>query len=246
MRIHILACRVFTREFSALIPECENDIDVTWLPQGLHDTPVILHNYLEEKLEEIYMQLEKKQLRKKPDVIVLGYGLCAKSIVGLTAKEIPLVVPRTDDCIGVFLGSQKRYLDYFHRYQGTFWLNAQWVADIPDIDEDYDDRLREEYMEQYDDEDTVDYLMEMHDESLRNYKYVGFIGTDTYNDDKARETACRFAERKGLEFFEKDGDRRMLNKIFSGDFGDETDFLTVPPGYRIEFSNGPEKIIAVK
>ena len=244
MRIHIIGCRVLTRELSALIADCENDIDVTWLPQGMHDTPVILHDYLEEKLNELSLQIEKKQQRRKPDFIVLGYGLCSKSIVGLAAKDIPLVVPRTDDCIAIFLGSQKRYLKYFREYQGTFWLNSRWVTEIPDLDEDYDEVLRQEYMEQYDDEDTVDYLMEMHNESLRNYRYVGYIGTDTYRDDKERAKAQAFAARKGFTFFEKAGDGRMLKAMVNGDFNEE-DFLIVPPGYRIEFSSGPEKVTAV-
>ena len=244
MRIHIIACRVFTRELSALIADCENDIDVTWLPQGMHDTPVILHDFLEEKLKELYTQIGKKQQRRIPDYIVLGYGLCSKSIVGLEAKDIPLVVPRTDDCIALFLGSQKRYLDYFHKYQGTYWLNSRWVTEIPDLDEDYDEQLRKEYMEQYDDEDTVEYLMEMHDEALKNYKYVGYIGTDTYCDERERAAARNYADRKGFTFFEKDGDNRLLKAIVSGNFNDD-EFLVVPPGHRIEFSSGPEKVIAV-
>ena len=39
MRIHIIACRVLTRELSYLISQSPHTVDVTWLPQGLHDTP---------------------------------------------------------------------------------------------------------------------------------------------------------------------------------------------------------------
>lgn len=244
MRIYILGCRVLTRELSALIADCRNDIDIAWLPQGMHDTPVILHDQLEKALEELYRHIDKKMQKRVPDYIVLGYGLCSKSIVGLTARSIPLVAPRTEDCIGLFLGSQQRYLDYFSRYQGTYWLNSRWVEDCPDIDDDFEERLREEYMEQYEDEDTVDYLMDMHKESLRNYRYVGYIGTETFDDAREKEQARKFASRSGLDFFEKKGDNRILKKMVNGDF-DEENFLIVPPGFRIEYSNGPERIIAV-
>ena len=244
MRIHILGCRVLTRELSALIPDCENDIDVTWLPQGMHDTPVILHDHLAAALDELYRQIDRKMQKRVPDYIVLGYGLCSKAIEGLTARDIPLVAPLTDDCIGLFLGSQERYLEYFHRYEGTYWLNSRWVADCPDIDDGYEDRLREEYMEQYEDEDTVDYLMDMYRENLRNYRYVGYIGTDTFDDAREKEQAKRFAARTGLGFLEKKGDNSLLRKMVQGDF-DEKDFLIVPPGHRIVYSNSQERIIAV-
>ena len=244
MRIYILGCRVLTRELSALIAGSKNDIDLAWMPQGMHDTPVILHNQLESALEELYRQIDKKMQKRVPDYIVLGYGLCSKSIVGLKAEKIPLVAPRTEDCIGLFLGSQERYLDYFTRYQGTYWLNSRWVEDCPDIDDDFEDRLREEYMEQYEDEDTVDYLMDMHRESLRNYQYVGYIGTDTFDDTREKEQAKKFAARNSLQFLEKEGNNCILQKMVNADF-DEKNFLIVPPGYKIEYTNGPERIIAV-
>ena len=245
MRIHILACRVMTRELSALIANCDNDIDMTWMPQGMHDTPVLLHNYLEEQLNELYRLLEKKAMKRTPDYIVLGYGLCSKSIVGLTAKDIPLVAPRVEDCIGLFLGSQDRYLDYFSRYKGTFWLNSRWVSDLPDIDDDFEEKLRAQYMEQYDDdEETVDYLMEMHASDVGNYSSVGYIRTDTFDDVRERAQAERYAQKNGLKYFEVEGDNSLFGKIVRGDF-DEKNFLIVPPGYKIEYSNGPERIIAV-
>ncbi len=228
-----------------MIADCENDIDLTWLPQGMHDTPVILHDHLEKSLEELYAMLEKKSMKRRPDYIVLGYGLCSKSIVGLTAKDIPLVAPRVEDCIGLFLGSQDRYLEYFNKYKGTYWLNSRWVSDCPDIDENYKEQLAKEYMEQYDDEDTVEYLLEMYDSELRNYNNVGYIRTDTFNDEKERAKAGAFAGRNGLKYFEVEGSDTIMKKIVSADF-DEKNFLVVPPGYRIEYSNGPERIIAVK
>lgn len=245
MRIHILACRVFTREISALIGGCENDIDVTWLPQGMHDTPVILHDYLEKQLEELYRMIEKKSMKRVPDYIVLGYGLCSKSIVGLTAKEIPIVAPRVEDCIGLFLGSQDRYLDYFTRYKGTYWLNSRWVSDCPDVDDDYEEKLRAEYEEQYDDdEEMVDYLMDVHRDSIRNYCNVGYIRTDTYDDRDEQLQAQRFAKRNGLKYFEVEGSDSLFRKIVQADF-DEKNFLIVPPGHSIAFTNGPERIVAV-
>ena len=244
MRICIMACRVLTRELSSLVATCENDVDVTWLPQGLHETPVLLHRAIEDQLEALYDLIARKLQRRSPDYILLGYGLCSKSIVGIQAKKIPLVVPRTEDCLGLFLGSQERYLDYFNKYKGTYWLNSQWVRNVPDLNPDYEQKLYEEYLEEYEDEDTAQYLLDMYRENLKNYRYVGYIGTKVYDDRRERKRARDFARRKGLDFLEREGDNRLLRKMVEGEF-DEKDFLMVPPGYQIAYSNGPERVIAI-
>ena len=85
---------------------------MTWLPQGLHDTPELLHKRLESELDRLYADIEDRALRcPKPDYIGLCYGLCSNGVVGLTARDIPIVVPRCDDCTALFLGSQKRYME---------------------------------------------------------------------------------------------------------------------------------------
>lgn len=244
MHISIMACRVLTRELSALVATCDNDVDLTWLPQGLHETPVLLHKAIEDQLEALYDLIDRKLQRRTPDYIVLGYGLCSKSIVGIQAKRIPLVVPRTEDCLGLFLGSQDRYLDYFERYKGTYWLNSQWVRNIPDLDPDYEEKLYAQYLEEYEDEDTAQYLVDMHRENLKNYRNVGYIKTRLYDDSRDRDKARDYANRQGLGFLEKEGDNRLLQKMVKGEF-DEKDFLVVPVGYQIEYTNGPERVIAV-
>ena len=245
MNIHIVACRVFTRSLSALTYKAPNRIEITWLPQGLHDTPAILHAKLEQALEEIYDQVNTGQIRRKPDCIVLGYGLCSNATVGIAAREIPLIMPKTDDCIALFLGSQARYMDYFTRYKGTFWLNDDWVENSPDMSADYVERRRAELMEQFDgDEDTVDYLMSLDTELIKNYSRVGYILSPVFNNDAVRKLAQDYAGRHGFEFMEVAGDNSMLEQIVSGRFDGEK-FLTVPPGFKIEYSDGPERMIAV-
>ena len=245
MRIHIMACRVLTRELSRLIYDCQNAVDVTWLPQGLHDTPTVLHNSIVEELDRLEHLMERRLIRKKPDYIVMGYGLCSKATVGLEAKSIPLVIPRTEDCIALFLGSQERYLQYFKEYPGTYWMNSQWIQDIPHADPDYMEQLRETYMEEYEDEETVEYLLETEKSSLAAYNRVGYIRTDTFDDSNQRKLAEDMAGRFDLQYKEFTGENRMLRKIVAGEF-DEKDFLIVPPGYRTEYSNGSERIRAVE
>lgn len=246
MRIHIIACRVLTRELSKQVADSDNTIGISYLPQGLHDRPAILHQQMIEELERLYDQIEKGYMKRVPDYIVMGYGLCSKSTVGLEAKKIPLVIPRTEDCIALFLGSQERYLKYFSEYPGTFWMNRDWVNNLPDIDPDYEQTLYQKYLEEYEDEDTAEYLMQVHRDSLKNYKMIGFIkSSGVGRDDTERELAKAYADRYRFEYKEFEGNSRLLERIVQGKF-DEKEFLIVPPGYKVEFTNGPERIAAVK
>ena len=58
MRIHIIACRVLTRELSYLISQSPHTVDITWLPQGLHDTPEKLRALIADAIDGLYRQRE--------------------------------------------------------------------------------------------------------------------------------------------------------------------------------------------
>ena len=83
MRIHIVACRILSRELNYLASQSENQIDITWMGRGLHNTPDRLRQELMRMIEGLYEQLENGALEHRPDFIVLGYGLCSNAVVGV-------------------------------------------------------------------------------------------------------------------------------------------------------------------
>ncbi len=127
MRIHIVACRILTRELSFLAAQSTNQVDITWVGRGLHNTPEKLRSHLCDVVDGLYEQMENKELEHRPDYIVLGYGLCSNAVVGIHCRDIPIVIPRTDDCIALFMGSQERYLREFSEVNGAYWLNSGWI-----------------------------------------------------------------------------------------------------------------------
>ena len=46
MRIHIIACRILTRELNWLAAQSDNQVDITWVGRGLHNTPEDLRRRL--------------------------------------------------------------------------------------------------------------------------------------------------------------------------------------------------------
>lgn len=105
MRTAFVGCMVMNREISHLVSESQNPIRTWWLRQGLHDTPDILRHELQRIIDEIERENEMLRENQRFEVICLGYSLCSNGVVGLRPRPLPLVIPRCDDCISLFLGS---------------------------------------------------------------------------------------------------------------------------------------------
>jgi len=242
LRLHIIACKVFLREFCYYASKSDNIIDFTWLPYELHISPDKLRSMVNDKVAEVEKYIEDGIL-KKPDAIVLGYGLCSNGIVGVSAKSIPIIVPRTDDCMGVFLGSQEKYMKIFNEYNGTYWLNNGWIemgsgAHIKQENE----AKRQSYIELYG-EENADFLLEQDNLWMSNYNYSGFITSDIYHNEEYVELAKTVAKENNWQYFEVEGDSSYVKKIMAGDW-DEKEFLVCPPGYVIQASYDEDKIKA--
>lgn len=243
MRLAMIACEVMTREVSALVAESSNIISVRWLKQGLHDTPALLNAMLQDKLREIEAQNESLPAERKYDAILLGYGLCSNGVVGIGSDVLPLVVPRCDDCIALFLGSQKRYLELFHAYSGIYWYTPGWIdmAFTPSLDS-YRRQLKE-YTALYG-EDNARYLVEEENSWIKNYRYAFYIKSPAYHRDSYSRYCREAAAHLGWEYQEVPGSMDYFSALLSGDWKEER-FLVCPPGYRLEATYDERKLTAV-
>ena len=243
-RLHIIACRVLQREFSAALAHTALKIDISYLPQGLHNTPDQLRSMLQAEIDRIFEYHKAGMTPYLPDAIVLGYGLCSNAVIGLTGRSLPLIVPRTDDCMALFLGSQACYLKHFEEHSGTYWLNNGWVeaSRVPTKQEI--ESHREALIEKYG-EDNADFLIEQELLWTKNYKSCGFIDSPLYHNEEYCDLARRFAADFGWSFFRVDGDSRMIDGICRGEFPVE-EYLICPPGYRVAESFDAGKVKAEK
>lgn len=245
MRIHIIACRIFARELGALAAVSPNTVDITWLPRGLHNTPERLRERIIATLDDIYGQLARGELEFRPDFIVLGYGLCSNGVVGVCCRDIPIVVPRTDDCIALFLGSQARYMDEFSAAKGAYWLNSGWIEQCARLfdEEDFKRRRWLEYAQKYG-EDNADYLIEVESGWMKNYSTLGYIRSSVYENPLYRDAALRDAAAHGWRLRDVDGDDRMLRMMVEGTWN-EDEFIILKPGERIAADYTGRKLKAV-
>ncbi len=210
----VIACATVIEEMAPLLPE---DVSYETLDFGLHLHPNNLRETLQRKIE---------QVSSRADVLLLGYGLCSTAVVGLKATEATLVIPRTDDCIGIFLGSCAAYRQQVQQEPGTYYLTKGWIQ-VGDSPFEEHKRLIQKYGEAK--AERMTHLM------LKNYKRLGFINTGEYEIERYRNYAREAAERYGLRFEEIPGSLALISKMVFGPWDEE--FVVVPPGETVRFED---------
>jgi hypothetical protein len=119
MHLKVIACEVVGREVYHCAARSVNTAEIALFSQGLHDNSDTCRHELQAQIDAVDPQ--------RYDALLLGYGLCNNSIVGLRAGRLRLVVPRAHDCITFFLGSKERYAQLFAERPGTYWYTSGWL-----------------------------------------------------------------------------------------------------------------------
>jgi len=197
-RILVLACTVMERELSSL----RNDFtDIKFFDYGLHRTPENMAVALQKEIDLIGPSSGYER-------IVLGYGLCSNGIVGVKAREVPLVVPKVHDCISLFLGSVEAYQCESVKCPGTYYLTPGWIERGETPISKY-----ESYVRSYD-EETAKWVL---NEEMKHYTRVALINTSDYGaTDEYRETARKNAEFLSVSYEEIMGSPTLLNQLIRG------------------------------
>lgn len=229
-RLRLIACAVFTRELSAAIAASPRQIDVVWLPKDLHQqSGAAMRAQLQQHIDAVDADAYA--------AVLLGFALCNQGVIGLAARRLPLVLPRSHDCIACLLGSRARYEAEMRREPGTYWSSCGW------LERSADDRLALPRAPDPEDpewrtlvakygEDNARYLWEELRAATGRYTRLVYIDTGCGPQERfAAEAAARAAAR-GLRFERVAGDPRWLAALLDGPW-DEERFLVVPPGRRV-------------
>jgi hypothetical protein len=245
VRLRLISCEILYREICAAVARATNMIDVEFLPKGLHD---IGQKGMSARLQEVLAAVDES----KYDAVLLGYALCSNGCVGLTARSIPLVVPRGHDCITLFLGSKERYLEYFQKNPGAYFKTTGWIERGVGLEQYHDQSIQQQagMTQSYDDlvakygEDNARFLYDQLCNMTRNYSKLTFIEMGIEPDDRFEQSTRSMAEQRGWQFEKLAGDMSLLKTLVDGPW-DREHFLVVPPGHTIAPSYDAEIIKAV-
>ena len=213
-RTKIIACATVIEEMLPLIPA---GMATEVLDFGLHLRPQGLKQTLQATIDANGADF---------DTLLLGYGLCSLAIVGLTARDCKVVIPRVDDCIAIFLGSRDAYTEQAKKEPGTYYLTKGWI-EVSDTPFEEHKRLVEKYGQK-----QADRIMGL---MLKNYKRLAYIDTGQQDQERYRQYAQKTAQKFNLRFEEIIGSDALVRKMLLGPWDDE--ILVAPPGHTIQYTD---------
>lgn len=234
MRLKLICCDVFAREIGGLLPTPPHALAVKFFSKGLHETGCAVMR------AELQKEIDRTSARDF-DAILLGYGLCGCGAAGLHARDLPLVIPRAHDCIGVLLGSRARHEAKLAEHPGVYFRSSGWLERTRNPEHlkalSFAERnslnsSRGDLIAGYGAEGG-EFLAGILCEQTRHYDRLALIETGVEPDDRFERASRLEANQRGWTFEKLRGDLTLLRKLLLGQW-DEAEFLVVQPGQTIQ------------
>lgn len=231
MKLKVIACEAVARECYLAAVSSPHIVDVKLMHFGLHNEPDDLRKSVQAEIDAASDGTY--------DYVLLAYGLCSRGTAEITARSVPVVIPRAHDCITLLLGSMKRYEEEFKSHPGTYYFSAGWVERkegeaSQGVFSFVHDRIAEEklkeYIEKYG-EDNARYLLEQEKLWEAHYDRAAFIKTGVGDLAYYRDFTKKVADSRGWGYEEVEGNIRLLERLMAGDWSDD-EFLIVQPGQK--------------
>jgi len=224
-RLAVIACSSLRPELEMLA--AESTAKVHYLEMGLHQrSPEALRRALQKAIDT----------ETDCDAVALGYGLCNRGVVGLVARDVPVVVPRAHDCIAMLLGTE-RYLLELEAAPGTYFQSAGWLEQQADVRQPEftfgpnSNVTRERLVLRYG-EDNADYLLQQFEAFTQHYERLAYIATEAPSSTRREAEAKDIAARRDWTFERLPGDSGWLRRLLRGEWNGR-EFLTLKPGERV-------------
>jgi N-methylhydantoinase A/oxoprolinase/acetone carboxylase beta subunit len=226
----VIACGVLAIDIQHVAERLGLEVTTDFLEGGLHDRPGELRRRLQEAID-------RASSDGRCDRIAVGYGICGRGTVGIRARGVPLALPKAQDCIALFLGSDAAYRREFARFPGTYYTSAGWYEEkvqprsqktrAPRREER--SRNIEHLAEKYGEENAraIEHFLSSWQ---RNYQRAAFIDTGAPGRERYAEHAQAMAEEFGWDYEALPGDLALLEKLLTAERSDR-EVLIVPPNH---------------
>lgn len=241
MRLFCLGCEVLARPLYLCAARTPHIVDIRLFRRGLHNNPADLRRPLQAEVDSASAQVNADG-KPEYDAIVMGYGLCGQAVAGLTARSLPVVIPRAHDCITLFLGSRERYEYQFQDFGGTYWYEHDYIERddgsggnlaLGSGTDSQLEKVYDQYVAKYGKE-NADYLMEVMGAWQQHYKRAAIIDMGIGDISATVARAESDAARRGWTVETIAGDMVLIRRLLEADWQD--DFLVLEPGEQVRMT----------
>ncbi|MCL5270397.1 MAG: DUF1638 domain-containing protein [bacterium] len=237
-RYRLIACEVMYRECCYAAAVSRNVVDLHFTSQGWHDLKSAT------MCERVQAEVDAAP-KDRYAALLLGFGLCNNGIVGLRARDLPLIIPRAHDCITFFMGSREAYQRHFDANGGAYYLTTGWIErdkeNIENTMGDENNMLRqmglnrsyEEMVAQYGEENAKMIFATIG--GLHNYRQFTHIDMGVAPEVEAEvgRAGREEAGRRGWTFEIIAGRLDLLRALTDGPWPTDR-FLTLEPGQTVQ------------
>ena len=248
-----IGCEIIHREACYLAATGPHKVDVEFLRKGLHDLET------HDMVSKVQATIDAIDPSTGHQAVLLGYARCNDGLVGVQARDVPLVIPKAHDCITFFFGSRAGYQEYFNEHPGTYYLTTGWserntndggralpaygqqgVMAKLGLTEPYEDMVAKYGKE------NADFIVESMGGWEKHYTDLLYIemGSEMGSMDESDliERGRQRAADNGWAFETRKGDWSLLKKLFHAQWDD--DFVVIEPGQRIAARDDGEVLAA--
>ncbi len=242
-RFKFIGCEILYREACYLAATGPAQVDIEFLHKGLHDLET------SDMIGKVQAAVDAVDPAAGYEAILLGYARCNDGLAGITARRLPLVIPRAHDCITMFFGSRRAYQEYFDQHPGTYYMTSGWsernrydqstysrpaygrqgVMGKLGLTDSY-----EQMVEKYGKE-NADFISATLGDWRKNYSRFLYLTMGVCEESDFIEATRREAAERGWQMEVQPGDLALLRRLFSGDWNE--DFVVASPGQRIVACN---------
>ena len=243
MKLKFIGCEIIYREACHLAAISPHLVDVEFLRKGLHDLET------SDMLAKLQATIDAIEPAAGYDAVLLGYARCNDGVVGVAARDIPLIIPRAHDCITMFFGSRQGYKEYFDEHPGTYYMSTGWsernTADGGEpgrpaygqqgvmaklgLTDSYEELVAKHGKE------NADFIVESLGDWKSNYSNMLYLEMGLCDETPFVEKARELAGDRNWTFEQRKGEWTLLEKLFFGQWDGE--FVTINPGQTLAARN---------
>ncbi|MDR3295947.1 MAG: DUF1638 domain-containing protein [Clostridiales Family XIII bacterium] len=211
----IIACETLKPELTLVMAARGCGHPVLWVPSGKHVWPEKLHVSVQETIDQVPASCH---------TILLVFGFCGNSMVGVGSEKQRLVLPRAADCIPIFLGSLAKRAEYgtstYFFTEGYLHSETSFVSECS------------LYMKKYGEKRGLSLIRKM----LGHYKRIAVIDTGAFDVPPVLDELDPFSKIVDIPVSVISGNLRIIDALLSGGWNRE-EFLVIPAGGRVSFED---------